>query len=83
VKQLKYSSEKEVDSFQRLEDFKIENTQIALVRYFSVVNEPILGFQEEVEINFSPRQNEEAIISYMLKILDRLIVILFHCQERM
>jgi hypothetical protein len=43
-----------LDTEQRLADFKTEMTQIALVQDFTVINEPDLTAQEEVDINFTP-----------------------------
>jgi hypothetical protein len=43
-----------LDTEQRLADFKTEMIQIALVQDFTVINEPDLIAQEDVDINFTP-----------------------------
>jgi hypothetical protein len=51
------TEEGDLDTDQRIADYKTEMTQIALVQDFSSVIEPDLSLQEEIDINFAPDNN--------------------------
>jgi dsDNA-specific endonuclease/ATPase MutS2 len=60
-KEIDCVEEDDLNSEQRLVDFKIEMTQIALIQDFTVVNEPDLTAQDEIEINFTPDEDDVCI----------------------
>jgi hypothetical protein len=61
-KEINNTEEDYLNTNRRFKDLKKEYTQIALVQDFAVVNEPDLNAQEEMDICFSPDEDDIIIV---------------------